>query len=232
VQDQGETGIDCGGPCPACACTTGNCALRFDGNADYVSVPASPTLDFTNEALTVEAWAYFDVLSNCMSLVRKGVTSSATYDYWLIKNFAPADSVLWGSYPWISESGFSAVTAGAWHHLAGVYDAGAATATLYVDGQNKASSGVSMAATPNGDELRIGIDWDFGCGMEGVIDEVRISSVVRYAGTFVPQAVFTADAATQALWHFDEYTGSIAHDASGHGNHGTVHGATWTTEHP
>jgi hypothetical protein len=65
-----------------------------------------------------------------------------------------------------------------------------------------------------------------------VIDEVRISSTVRYTGAFVPQTSFTPDATTQALWHFDTGRGLTAFDSSGNGNHGTINGATWTTETP
>ena len=31
----------------------------------------------------------------------------------------------------------------------------------------------------------------------------------------------------QAYWKMDEYSGSIANDSSGEGNHGTIDGATW-----
>ncbi len=31
-----------------------------------------------------------------------------------------------------------------------------------------------------------------------------------------------------ALWHFDEGTGTVAHDSSGNGNDGTIYGAGWT----
>jgi hypothetical protein len=96
----------------------------------------------------------------------------------------------------------------------------------------KGSGGAFATPTPNNDELRIGIDWDFGCPMDGVIDEVRISNVARYNAAFVPAKVFAVDASTVALWHFDEYAGGVVHDASGHGNDGVIQGASWTTEHP
>ncbi|HEC75825.1 MAG TPA: hypothetical protein ENI33_01015 [Thermoplasmatales archaeon] len=32
-----------------------------------------------------------------------------------------------------------------------------------------------------------------------------------------------------ACWHFDEGSGSIVYDSSGNNNHGTIHGASWTT---
>lgn len=39
----------------------------------------------------------------------------------------------------------------------------------------------------------------------------------------------TVDEHTVALWHFNEGSGNIVYDESGNGNHGTIHGATWTT---
>ncbi|RKY58880.1 MAG: hypothetical protein DRP96_07810 [Candidatus Neomarinimicrobiota bacterium] len=54
--------------------------------------------------------------------------------------------------------------------------------------------------------------WD---GFRGVIDEFRISNVVRYTEDFeVPTEPFEADANTMALWHFDEGEGLVAHDAA------------------
>lgn len=229
VINNGETGADCGGPCLACACPSGNCALRFDGIDDFVSVPSSPTLHGNAGALTVEAWIYFDDLGNCQTIARKG-TASFPYDYWLHKNFAPDDSIYWaGSFSLVA---FSAVAPAVWHHIAGVYDPAAASARVYVDGVLQSSLVVSAIPQSNNDDLRIGIDWDFGCPFDGVIDEIRISSVARYSENFVPPAVHGVDASTKALYHFDEYQGSVVHDVSGNGNHGISHGATWTLEHP
>ena len=49
------------------------------------------------------------------------------------------------------------------------------------------------------------------------MDEIRISNNVRYTASFTPATVpFECDGNTQALWHFDEISGStIFHDACG-----------------
>lgn len=231
--DRGPAGSDSVTIGPGSLCPDSNCALRFDGTGDYVEVPDSPTLDGGGRALTVEAWVYYDsVTSNCMTAVRKGTSSSPTYDYWLHKNYSPGDSLYWGSWTSYTAQAFSAVSPGRWYHYAGTYDPGRALAEMWVDGVLVGSSTTYGAPTANSDVLRIGIDWDLGCGMLGVIDEVRISSTVRYTATFSPDVVFTADADTLALWHFDAFTGSLAVDASGNGNDGAIYGATWTTESP
>lgn len=209
----------------------GNCALRFAGQ-DYVEVPNAQSLTGGGLPLTVEAWVYYDDINlNCMAIVRKGNSQSATYDYWLHKNFAPADSTFWGSNSGFTVIGKS-VASKQWIHMAGTYDPANKNAVTYLSGVNVAQSAPFGKPTANPDTLRIGIDWDLGCGMVGVIDEVRISTVVRYGANFNPQTVFVPDMSTVALYHFDEGQGAIAHDASGNGNDGTIHGATWTIEHP
>lgn len=214
-------------------CPDSDCALRFDGVNDYVEVPHDASLNTGGGAFTVEAWIYYDVIyGNCMTAVRKGTATSPTYEYWLHKNWAPEDSLHWGSWTGFTVTSWSAVSAGAWVHYAGVHDPGAGEARTYVNGVYQASQTPHGAPTGNTDPMRIGIDWDFGCAMDGVLDEIRISSVVRYASDFTPATAFTADADTMALYHFDEYTGSIAYDSSGNGNDGVIYGATWTTESP
>ena len=53
-------------------------------------------------------------------------------------------------------------------------------------------------------------------------DEVRISSSVRYAASFVPARRLNVDATTVALWHLDEGGGTTFADASGNGHTGTL----------
>ncbi|QDU37697.1 Serine/threonine-protein kinase PknB [Maioricimonas rarisocia] len=66
-----------------------------------------------------------------------------------------------------------------------------------------------------------------GSFFTGLIDEVRISRVARYTEDFRPQTRFEPDEHTLALYHFDEAEGNILQDASGNNHHGTIHGATW-----
>lgn len=50
----------------------------------------------------------------------------------------------------------------------------------------------------------------------GDVDELRLSTAVRYAADFtVPAHAFRPDAATAALYHFDEGAGHLVHDALG-----------------
>lgn len=62
---------------------------------------------------------------------------------------------------------------------------------------------------------------------QGVVDEVRISKINRYASDFTPQKRFDPDKDTLALYHFDEGRGTELRDSSGKQHHGKIQGAKW-----
>ena len=66
---------------------------------------------------------------------------------------------------------------------------------------------------------------------DGLIDEVRLSSVARYTSDFVPAPRLSADQDTVALWSFDG-EGDVAQDSSGNGHHGVIVGATRSSVAP
>lgn len=76
----------------------------------------------------------------------------------------------------------------------------------------------------------------------GKVDEMRISSILRYAAPFAkPTQPFTPDSSTAALYHFDEGIGNVIYDSSGaaggpsNGERkfgGSPAGPEWTTHSP
>ena len=79
---------------------------------------------------------------------------------------------------------------------------------------------LTIGANPDGQEY-------FRESPIGLIDEVRISKLARYAEDFTPANRFEPDEDTWALYHFDEGSGTIARDSSGNDLHGEVFGAKW-----
>jgi formylglycine-generating enzyme required for sulfatase activity len=59
----------------------------------------------------------------------------------------------------------------------------------------------------------------------GDVDEVRVSSIIRYRDNFTPKNRFEPDADTIALYHFDEGQGDVLTDSSGKNRHGKIEGA-------
>src|SRR6185436_8777593 len=123
--------------------------------------------------------------------------------------------------------------AGKQHHLVAQWDG--KRCTLFVNGQSASKENAEpfdpAAILPR----MLGADGDWegklkGWFFRGRIDEVRISSVLRYREDFTPPdpaAPFAADPQTLALYHFDEGSGTELKDSSGHNYHGKIFGATW-----
>lgn len=136
------------------------------------------------------------------------------------------------------------VTDGTWHHVAVQRRLADGRLTIHVDGRLEAE-----ALGPQGDIsypddavpldrcggpctnsdpfLVIGAEkHDAGGGWpgyNGLLDEVRVSSTVRYAGTFTaPTRRFEPDGQTVALWHFDEGKGDMLVDSSTHATNGQL----------
>jgi len=85
---------------------------------------------------------------------------------------------------------------GGFVHIAIIFDLG--TVTVYVNGTGSGSGVIGTAGSATlfntAQPLRIGVDASGSNGLQGVIDEMRISNTVRYTGAFTPTTTpFTAD---------------------------------------
>jgi glucose/arabinose dehydrogenase len=150
--------------------------------------------------------------------------------------------------------GTANVANGAWHHVAVTRSSGSGQMRIFVDGAQDAS-GVGPTGDisyrngrptnfPTTDPfLVIGAEkFDTLPAYHGWIDEVRLSTVIRYGGAFsAPSAPFATDANTGALYHFDEDNGNTLTDsalASGGPSNGVRRvggnpvGPHWSTDTP
>ena len=117
-----------------------------------------------------------------------------------------------------------------WHHVAVARERATGKMWIFVDGlpdaQGDGPGGDvsypddAAAGAPNDPFLVFGAEkHDAGAAFpsySGLLDEIRVSSVLRYAGAFTrPRTPFTPDADTAALYHLDEGTGDLLADGSG-----------------
>jgi hypothetical protein len=133
----------------------------------------------------------------------------------------PANSCPTGKSP------VGAVIPEEWHHVALVYGPEAGpSCEAYLDGTLVGWCGPTQCMPYAGWETVLAAAGYVGYGefFHGQIDEVRISKVPRYNGSFTPERYFTPDGDTVGLWHFDEGSGNVAYDSSSHGRHFTLHG--------
>ncbi|MCB9786572.1 MAG: hypothetical protein H6744_07740 [Deltaproteobacteria bacterium] len=117
----------------------------------------------------------------------------------------------------------------AWHHVAVVRDPSGAPAGIswYLDGAPFALSPVSdMQDLGSAADLWVGAAADGGSVLDAQLDDLRVSTGVRYTGPFAPPlGPVGTDAQTELLFHFDDVLSGVAVDDSGKKHHGAWQGS-------
>jgi len=207
-------------------------ALVLDGvkaclqvGAQQVRLPDGP--------FTLEAWLRGKDFKGRRGLLAKTESS----DYGLLSNDGVPEFDVWLGDRYATALHRDApLTAGKWHHVAGVFDG--KNVRLYVDGALAAEVEAQGKRKTNGLPLFIGADPNPNSApvsfFAGAIDEVRLSKVARYAGpSFVPPRRHEPDTETVLLLHLDSDFGPWTPDASPHKAHATRRGnAHCTVEAP
>lgn len=203
-------------------------ALQFNGRNQQVRVADAPALRLQTN-LTLEAFAKPLAVPDRAGIAGKGSSYKLEVD-----PAAGGFSFLCmidinGTWRMVNSATFAL---GRWYHAACTYDG--ATLRVFVDGQLSGSKAVTGKVFQTTAPFRIGTGEASGDFFNGLIDEVRLSNVVRYTAAFAcPTAPFAPDAQTLALWHLDENMGATAADSSGNGRTGTlVNAPAWVTDTP
>jgi hypothetical protein len=152
--------------------------LALDGTGDYVEVPNSPSLNITGNQISMAAWVNLNDVTTVQIIVCK-VFSDTTH---VSPYFSYSLHSLANGQPrvWISRTGGAAnragaagmLTAGAWHHVAGVYDG--AQLKLYFDGALAGAANVTGNLIGYDTVLRLGANGALTELLDGQLDDVRI----------------------------------------------------------
>lgn len=125
-----------------------------------------------------------------------------------------------------------------WYHVAMIYDSAVNQLRFYLNGQLALYKNDTAGTILHNNDIVINRHtWDGGgmsSRLSGYIDELRISSSVRYISNFEPPTrSFNKDASTLLLCHFNEGSGSTIIDVSGNSINGNVIGTmNWSSETP
>ncbi len=177
--------------------------------------------------LTAEAWVRGPAPGGSSAVMSRGAEGSGFAIIWSRPGgVLPAGLV--GTDRGLARAGLGEpIEWGAWHHVALTYDG--KRAVLFVDGREAGRSEEAGELVHADLPLYIGAEpnarGDAMSWFAGQIDEVRVSSSVRYTGPFEPARVLGTDEQTLLLLHFDTpYHGAFPDD-SGRGNHGWAVGS-------
>ena len=227
-------------------CEAAQMALKLEGDPEsYFAAPDHQSLVADlGSAFTVEAWVNPAVNTTDGSIPNEYMILNKEDSYEIsVRNedpstegtFQVAVKPLDGAWEWRDST--ETVPVNKWTHVAATWDGlvirtfvsgkflmafdkpgvDGGTGVLNVLGADGTAATLKVGRRVRGDAVRHSI-------YTGLIDEIRISKVIRYteAGFALPKSAFTPDADTVALYHFDEAIGSVVKDASSFGNHGTL----------
>ena len=137
--------------------------------------------------------------------------------------------------PWLT---VGQVLYGTWNHVALTYNQTNTTLVGFLNGVPTSSTSVSRQAPQ-----KYGYGLFYGVGMgdtttlgsgayfNGQIDEFRLWNVARNTNDIqanLNRPLAGNEPGLVAYWQFDECSGTVASDTTGHGNDGTLYGPTWT----
>jgi len=154
--------------------------LQGNGASGYAEVPDSSLLDFTEE-VSIEMWIYLNayIPSDHFPI---GLSKGSSYMFG-VNSDKKLMVRIWRERKGMEScrmlSGNTDVPLQSWHHIAFTFSSSAEDLKVYLDGQEDATAWCPGTLVPNADPLWIGrMSEDF---LDGIVDEVRISSITRPA---------------------------------------------------
>ena len=178
-----------------------------------VAAAVAPSALLQSQALTVEAWVQPSFNASGQGVVFQQGAAGAGYALQLGQD---------GRLQFVVDGALveapSVLRLGVWTHVAGSYDG--STLRLYVNGVDVADRAFAGPVGYDANGATIGAADGVGdAAWNGGIDELRIWNVARSAADIL--GGFTHELAAQAglvaLYHFNEATGLVLADGSGHG---------------
>jgi hypothetical protein len=173
------------------------------------------------ESFTLEAWAR-GTDSASRQAIASNTRGSSFGIFWRVQGARQPRGLVSFEAPGYTQVGDRAVPPGKWTHFALVHDG--KLLRLFVDGRLAGKSHKPPLTNFNdlpffvgAEPSRLGSARSF---FTGAVDEVRLSSVARYADSFTPAHHHERDAQTLLLLHFDTESRGVFPDDSGREHHG------------
>jgi hypothetical protein len=150
-------------------------ALSFDQVNDYLSVPNSPSLNFSGNAMTLSMWINPGTVSGDSAVLGKFWNtnmSSPYYQYGLELSGGKPQFYIGTSTGLMGAGMDTSLALNQWTHFAVVFNG--LSAQFYVNGTMVSSKSLATGITARGMPLRMGADADISQFYKGLLDNVRI----------------------------------------------------------
>lgn len=211
--------------------TQAGSALEFNGTNSSVQVAATPDLNAL--PLTVTFWLNTrDIGADARGLVSKYDDSSFNgYALFLsnghVRGWYFKDRA---NYIWDGGLGLDSgvVADGRWHHIALVVDT--SSGRLYLDGSIVSTLNWhgTAGAPSSGTPLQFGHYAAYPVALEGTMDEITLWNRALNQGEIdaaMNHSLMGTESGLLGYWKFDEASGAVAVDSTGHGHNGALQNA-------
>lgn len=200
-------------------------AYSFDGSTNYISIPNNPNINVqTGESFTISYWTKHNAQNNGKYMISKYNGSIGVQPSYALGTGSNGDSYSWFEFTagnGIENRGNIDLNDTNWHNITTVFKSGESV-SIYVDGvldiQHPATHSGSIS---NLTDLTIGCGANIAQFYNGKIDDIKI-----YKKALTEDEIKNE---TNNLVAYYPFNGN-ANDESENGNHGTVSGATLTTD--
>lgn len=213
--------------------SSGQYALDFDGNDDYVDCGNDDSFDIQDE-ITIEAWIKADSFTDA-HIVSKWKTESDNRGSWVLRVdngyalFAVSGDGINGEF---NATADSVLVLNNYYHLAGIYNVFDNTIRIFVDGIERGTGlGQTGSIYNSNSKVLIGASiYSIGnYHFDGLIEEVRIwkraLSQQEIQERIYRELNMNNPADTTDLvgyWDFNEGIGNVAYDKTQYANNGTL----------
>ena len=153
--------------------------MYLDG-LSLIKIPNNANLNLGTGVFTIEFWFYLPSLPSYITwfLHKTGAPQQQIY-------ITPTSNILVSGFLGGSLISTTAITAGAWHHVAIVRQTENGNIKQYLNGVNEGTI-TNSGSVDNAGDLTIGSWYSGSDGITGYIDEFRIRKEVVYTGNFTP----------------------------------------------
>ena len=179
----------------------GSASMNTQGTYRWLTIPHSPELDLSSGDFTIEMWVKPATANSYRVLYNK---ANSTGYYASLMTLDNTNRLAFRAYDGtnslvVNLTGTTVLAVNTWHHVA-VTRSGS-TFTAWVNGQPEATTSSAATLRSNAsDPVTIGAHSDGSYGLDGWIDEVRVSKgVARYGSAFTPATLAFTNATTSML---------------------------------